>query len=236
MELPRRFETTYRGAPEQRPIVVRPGVDPAAVDPLLERLQAVDWAELYHAYGPATDVPGQLAAVIVGDDQTRAEAWANLWGNIHHQGTIYEATVPAVPIVLDVAGWREHPDRVEALWMLREIGDAEGVSVWRYDSRGEIVADEDAQERLYPELRSELTAGSARLLERWRSEPDDVQRALLWLLSVLPDLRAQHGDLIREILPERHRRAWELVIAAEWDEDEDAVEALEEWAQSGSDR
>jgi hypothetical protein len=45
-------------------------------------------------------VPGQLAAVSVGDDETRDEAWWNLWGNIH-QGTIYEATAPDAVVALE---------------------------------------------------------------------------------------------------------------------------------------
>ena len=202
----------------------------------MERVAAVGWSELYHAYGPATDVPGQLAAVVVGDDDTRAEAWWNLWGNIHHQGTIYEATVPAVPLLLGLAGWREHPDRAQALSMLREIGAAEGVYVWRHGDDEELVTDEAAQARLYPVLRATLRSGAAELLDGWRDEPDDVRRALLWLLSVLPDLRAQHETLIAATLPEQHRRAWDLEIAgtADSQEEADAVSALEDWVHGGT--
>jgi hypothetical protein len=167
---------------------------------------AVRWDELSHAYGPADDVPAQLAAVIVGDDDTREEAWWNLWGNIHHQGTIYEATAPAVPILVGVAEWREHPDRAEAILMLREIADAEG-----------------ARE------------GAERLLSGWPGEPEPVQRSLVWLLSALPELQARHEALVAETLPERFRRAWEIELAGPadtWD-DSDAVAELEEWVHAG---
>src|SRR3954451_1672251 len=62
-----------------RAIVVRPQLDLAAARPLLVQVAAVDWSDVYDAYGPATGVAGQLAAVIVGDDATRDEAWWNLW-------------------------------------------------------------------------------------------------------------------------------------------------------------
>jgi hypothetical protein len=231
MDIPREFASMRGEDKETRPIVVRPGLDVEHARPLLEQVAAVPWGGLYHAYGPATDVPGQLAAVIVGDDGTRDEAWWNLWGNIHHQGTIYEATVPTVPILLTLAGWRAHPDRVEAVSLLREVGAAEGVYVWRYDENEELVTDDDEQKRLDPTLRSTLNTGAAGLLGGWRDEPDDVRRALLWLLSVLPELRAQHDVLITETLPARHQRAWDIALAgpAESQEDADAVFALEDW-------
>lgn len=195
----------------------------------------VGWEELYHAYGPAGDVRAQLVAVIAGDDQARQEAWWSLWGNIHHQGTIYEATVPAVPILFGIARWRVHPDRAQALLMLREIGAAPGVCVWRHGADGELVADDTAQQRLYPELRRELLDGAATVLAEWRSEPQEVQRALLWLISIDASLCLSHAELVAELRPAEHRRAWELELAeaVESEEDADAVAALEEWVHHG---
>jgi hypothetical protein len=216
---------------------VRDGLDEGgAAQALLERVGSVRWGELWHAYGPASDVPAQLAAVVVGDDETRRDAWWNLWGNIHHQGTIYEATVPAVPVLLGLAGWRSHPDRQEALSMLREIGAAAGVSVWRFDASGEIVDDVAAGRRRFAELRAILVAGAPPLLEGWRTEPEPIRRALLWLLSVLPTLHARHEALIAQMLPPRHRAAWRMVVAgsAEAQEDADAVSDLEDWVHGAA--
>ena len=47
-------------------------------------------------------------------------------GNIHHQGTVYGATLPAVPFVAAIAQRGGHPDRVEAIAFLREIAVADG--------------------------------------------------------------------------------------------------------------
>ena len=211
--VPSEFTTRRGEAGATRPIVVRPDLDHAAIEELLGRVSEGEWGAVHHAYGPATDVPGQFAAVIVGDDETRDDAWWDLWGNIHHQGTIYEATAPAVPILLALAAWREHPDRAQALLMLREIAAAPG------------------------ELRSAVAAGAAPILDGWRSEPPDVQRALLWLLSVDADPRGERQDLIDAVLPDRHRPAWDLGIAgcADSEDEEDAVVALEDWVHSGTD-
>jgi hypothetical protein len=36
-------------------------------------------------------------------DATRQAAWWELWGNIHHQGSVYEATLPAVDLLIALA-------------------------------------------------------------------------------------------------------------------------------------
>ena len=56
-------------------------------------------------------------------------------------------------------------------------------------------------------------AGAAPVLAGWRTEPADVQRAMLWLLSASPELLAERQDLVGE----------------------DAVVALEDWICSGAD-
>ena len=59
--------------------------------------------------------PAHLVAAAVGDDRCRGLAWDALWGTIHHQGTVYSATVAAVPIVTALARWEVYPNRSMAL-------------------------------------------------------------------------------------------------------------------------
>ena len=72
---------------------------------IVTRVRQVRWGQLSHAYGQAGDVGPELEALALGDEPTRREAWNELWGNVHHQGTVYEATVPAVEVLADLAGW-----------------------------------------------------------------------------------------------------------------------------------
>lgn len=65
-------------------------------------LDSVRWAELEHAYGEADDLPGMLRA-LAGDDEQAAEALDELWSSILHQGTVYAATVQAVPFLAQLA-------------------------------------------------------------------------------------------------------------------------------------
>lgn len=69
---------------------------------MLEGLDAVDWASLTHAYGEATDVPGLLRSLLSSDPKVREDAVYELFGNIWHQGTVYSASVAAVPFLYEL--------------------------------------------------------------------------------------------------------------------------------------
>ncbi|ROU07053.1 hypothetical protein [Lysobacter enzymogenes] len=63
----------------------------------------IEWSELQDAYGPADEVPTLLAAL---DPDPAAQVWTELWSRICHQGTVYSASYPALPWLLDAArGW-----------------------------------------------------------------------------------------------------------------------------------
>ncbi|XVV17177.1 HEAT repeat domain-containing protein [Actinoplanes sp. CA-131856] len=88
---------------------------------MLDGLDRIDWARLSHAYGPAADVPGQIRALCSADPDVRIEARWQLYGNIFHQGTRYEATAYAVPFLIEVLGAPGTADRVELLGLLSSI-------------------------------------------------------------------------------------------------------------------
>lgn len=56
-------------------------------------LDSPRWKKLSHAYGSAEDIPGELQALREGDD----EALDSLFGSIVHQGTVYSASMAALP-------------------------------------------------------------------------------------------------------------------------------------------
>lgn len=231
--LPATFTSLQGDAAKPVPIRVRGDLDERTAFELAEAIGTVPWHDLVHAYGPAEDVPEQLIAAVVGDDATRKAAWWNLWGNIHHQGTIYEATVAAVPIIRRLASWTSYPDRVEAIFFLREVGQAEGVVVWTYDKDEDLAYDEARQRALTAEVSTRMREATTDLLAGWRSEPAEVRRALLWLLSAAPDLHDQFGNLVAEVLPTEHSRAWRILQQGPASQDEfDTVCEFEEWVHS----
>lgn len=88
---------------------------------MLEGLDDVSWGKFQHAYGSAEDVPGLLRALASHDAGARKNALNALHGNIWHQGTIYEATVHAVPFLIALASAPDAPDRQKILAFLSTL-------------------------------------------------------------------------------------------------------------------
>lgn len=67
-----------------------------------EFLNVVRWALLSHAYGPASDAPVALRALLEGNDREKADAVDYLQGAVAHQGTLYLATAPVAVAVASI--------------------------------------------------------------------------------------------------------------------------------------
>jgi hypothetical protein len=80
------------------------------------------WAELSHAYGPATDTPTLLRRV--AREPADKDAWSELFGSICHQGSAYPASYAAVPHIVEIAAQASPKDRVEALALAAGIAMA----------------------------------------------------------------------------------------------------------------
>ncbi|MQY10354.1 hypothetical protein SRB5_04610 [Streptomyces sp. RB5] len=65
-------------------------------------LTETDWSELDHAYGPASDAPFHLLALLGADITNRSAAVAYLDSAVLHQGSIYSATGPIARVVASV--------------------------------------------------------------------------------------------------------------------------------------
>jgi len=95
-----------------------------------DNIDSVPWSHLHHAYGPATDVPDLLRALMLpdevsGDVANQAEkagrsifehvTWT-LWGNVFHQGTVWQVTAKTVPFFVDLLQkGPENPEQHEFL-------------------------------------------------------------------------------------------------------------------------
>ncbi|MEV0327003.1 HEAT repeat domain-containing protein [Micromonospora echinospora] len=85
---------------------------------MLDRIDDIDWRRLGHAYGSAGDVPDQLRALCSPDPTAREGAFGDLYSNIFHQGSRYEASAYAVPFLLDMVADPATPDRELVLYLL----------------------------------------------------------------------------------------------------------------------
>lgn len=86
-----------------------------------DMLDDIDWSSLTHAYGSAEDVPELIRALGSPEEQARADARYELYGNIYHQGTRYEATAYAVPYLLQLATDAKTPDRADLIRLLASL-------------------------------------------------------------------------------------------------------------------
>ena len=88
------------------------GVWTMSVAKSLEELNSVNWAKLTHTYGRADDVPNLLRRVASDNEPTRDQAIWNLYGNIFHQGSRYQASPHAVPFIFGLLRRPEQKSRV----------------------------------------------------------------------------------------------------------------------------
>ncbi len=88
---------------------------------MLEGLDKIDWSKLRHAYGAATDVPGQIRSLLSEDKRVREEAMYELCGNILHQGTVYEASAYTVPFLQELLKSPNTPNVASIATLLAEM-------------------------------------------------------------------------------------------------------------------
>ncbi len=65
-------------------------------------IESAEWNTLEHAYGTAEDVPKLLKDLCSTNIRVVDEALKELFSTIWHQGTVYEATVKALPLLLEI--------------------------------------------------------------------------------------------------------------------------------------
>lgn len=70
--------------------------------PAFEGLDAIDWASLSHAYGSAHDVPALIRGLASSDDDRRIGALDAMYSGLVHQGSVYPASVAAVPHLVEI--------------------------------------------------------------------------------------------------------------------------------------
>ena len=81
--------------------------DPEGLPHYQQLLDGTDWASLATVSGTGESLPAELARLLDPDPAARADAARNALGEVTHQNTIYEATVP---VALYIAAILNQPD------------------------------------------------------------------------------------------------------------------------------
>src|SRR5271163_1067535 len=122
---------------------------------MLRDLDSVDWSRISHSYGPAVDVPTLLQDLQSLNLPTRDRAWHELYGNLWHQGTIYEATSYSVPFLCQLLEEPEALERHKVLIFLAFLFS--GRSYWDVHQHNDLVRKTINEHELREALSAELS-------------------------------------------------------------------------------
>jgi hypothetical protein len=160
---------------------------------MLRGIDNVDWSKIRHCYGPAADVPALLQDLRSLNQATRDRAWHELYGNLWHQGTIYQATSYAVPFLCQLLEEPEAPERHRVLVFLAFLFS--GRSYWdvhqHNNLRRKTISEDELREALSAELSwvdatKRAVAGETDLyLRLLRAEEPGIRTASAYLLGLI---------------------------------------------------
>ena len=164
---------------------------------MLKDLGKVDWENLRHNNGPATDVPKHLRDLISKDRKTQSLAIHNLFSTIWRHGTVYEATAKVVPFLYEIL---ENPscfEKFSILWLLGAI--ANGNSYQQVHSPEET--NEVDQEMVWVKNAHVAVRQGVKTVLGLLSEKDkDLRLPIILLLVALPEEAAQIKPILSSIL------------------------------------
>ncbi|MEU0408149.1 hypothetical protein ABZ307_10035 [Streptomyces griseorubiginosus] len=203
-------------------------------------LTGTDWAALEHAYGTAAEAPEKLVALLDADQGARTMALSYLHNTLHHQNTLYEATVPAA---LYVAAILSDPRTTRAVdkdrhsfpgcmraellrWIAsvaNEVTDEAAVLSKHHGFPLDDYAPAAGIQRIRPHL------FSASLPHTEAPDPPVREAALTACIPLLDDPRLLHHrqplePLIREVLG----------TSDLWQQRKRAIETLDAWGEDSS--
>jgi HEAT repeat protein len=176
---------------------------------MLEDLDKIDWNRF-----PAGDVPQLLRTLLSPDEEQRYAAVNELFDDICHQGTIYEASIYAIPFLIELLQSSATPDRSTVAVLLASIASGNGFFevhaeinpgpiTWR-----EILAREGRDLDKELEREREITTAVRReaakglpLLIPFLSDPEpDVRSAVARALGAFPEHHDAHLEILTQAL------------------------------------
>jgi hypothetical protein len=189
---------------------------------MLEGLEDVRWDRLRHAYGAAGEVHERIRDLVAPDPGVRKAGLRSLASSIHHQGSVYSASLAAVPFLVEVLA---HPsaDVAEILDLLLDLALGDDANAWAWGQAFPPNASaRGVERRVYNAVRA-ATPTYLRLLDH--AEPE-VRARVAYLLGWLD--RAEVRETLRGRLRTEadERVLGSLALAVALLRDEEAVADL----------
>jgi len=191
------------------------------------KLDNIEWKNLEHAYGAADDIPDLILGLQSEDREVFDKSLYELFGNIWHQGTIYEATVYALPFLMETLKKGESIDLESVAMLVACIASGTGYHqvhsvhsqenpfsgrpIEKPDNLDELLNSEDS---VVCQVRSLVSADIEVLYQYSKSKSSEVRRCIYEALGYYPSFA--------------ERSLYILNKANETEDDEDILFIIEE--------
>jgi hypothetical protein len=188
---------------------------------VLETLDSVEWAKLTHAGGSAHDVPAMIWQLLSDKASVRERALdeRGLWGTLCHQDSVWEATAPAVPFLLELVQEPSVHDRGKILDLLSDFAEGGYEDIDEAEDKLPQVATLAPEER---EQRARMIGWTRQTHVAVRAGrdiylsllADRVLRVRRAALGVLDAACRSDGELVARVLRDRVARERDRVLRA----------------------
>jgi len=167
---------------------------------MLDDLDGINWVDVEHAYGTATDVPDNIRALMSDDPSAHKQALEALYNTIAHQGSVYSATAVAVPFLIELVDTPTVLSRDDILSLLTWVAFGHYWDTYEEPRQGKLVQPSAIGERVYNVVRAgipvylhvldketELRASALGVLCRFRADSALIAPHLRSLLDTETD-------------------------------------------------
>ncbi|MFJ8142735.1 hypothetical protein [Streptomyces sp. NPDC096013] len=203
-------------------------------------LTATHWATLDHAYGSAAEAPKRLAELLAQDQTVRTKALDYLHYTLHHQNTLYEATVPAALCVAAMLpnprttrtvdkGHNSFPGcmRAELLLWIASVADAVTDEADVLSRRHGFPLDDYPPAISIRRIRPQLYSAAVAYVDD--TDRPTAEAAITACIHLLDDPRLLHH---RTALVPAIRQT--LGTSEQWQHRERAIDALDTWGEDST--
>lgn len=158
--------------------------------------KSADWTLLEDAYGSAEAVPRELARLSSASSRTRASALGRLEARICHQGSVYSASLAAVPLLLERVRSRTQKDKAAIVALLVDVAVGDHGNFLDGALAG-ARAPRRAGKTIEARCFDAVCAGASAFVALLDDEDASARAAAAFALAWLPDRRRAHAAAIR---------------------------------------
>ncbi len=156
---------------------------------MFEKLNAIPWHALTHAYGSAEEVPQWLRQLMSLDPEVRSKAANNLGASICHQGWICPATGYTVPFLIELLREPNTLAKKEILGLLIDIAEADPLSEENWRDNARVQSWRVPKHIPFKDAYAEVYAGLSTYIDLVQDDKLPVRMMAVKILTHFPEAR-----------------------------------------------